>query len=84
MEIINSDNEMLSSELELLDSMFTSTSCLMLDSNPLDGNNSCLRIVSNKPRFVFHIELRGKGEYGLTRIYSFVNLKELHRAPSFH
>ena len=61
MEIDNSDNEMLSSELELLDSMFTSTSCLMLDSNPLEDNKSCIRIVSKKPRYVFDIELIGKG-----------------------
>ena len=56
-----SDNEILQSEIELLDSMFASESSYMLDSVSSETNNSCIRIVSRTPRFVFHIELRAKG-----------------------
>ena len=62
MENYISDNEFLSSEIELLDSMFTSESYFMLDSESGERKKSCLRIVSKTPRFIVHIELRGRGK----------------------
>ena len=57
-----SDNEYLASEIELLDSMFASESYFKLDSESGERKNSCLRIVSKSPRFIFHVELRGRGK----------------------
>ena len=67
-----SDNEILQNEIELLDSMFASESCYMLDSVSSETNNSCIRIVSRTPRFVFHIELRAKGNIDQDQIGVFI------------
>ena len=63
MDVNFSGNEILSSEIELLASMFSSKTCNLIDSMSLEPNNSCIRILSQTPRFVFHIELKGKGKY---------------------
>ena len=67
-----SDNEILQSEIELLDSMFSSESCYMLDSVSSETNNSCITIVSRTPRFVFHIELKAKGNIDKDQIRVFI------------
>ena len=53
-------NEVLSSELELLESMFSSTHA-SFESDFIEGDDKCCcAIVSEKPRFIFHIHLSAK------------------------
>ena len=61
MDSRTSGDDVLSNELELLDSMFSST-CASLESNTFDDEKGCVKIVTKKPRFIFHINLRARSE----------------------
>ena len=58
-----SDNDVLSSELELLDSMFSSTRASLEPEVLSDGDDKCCyTVISKNPRFVFHIYLKAESE----------------------
>ena len=56
------ENAVLASELELLDSMFSSTPATFETTILDDKGQSCLTIASKKPRFIFHIHLKAGSE----------------------
>jgi hypothetical protein len=58
-----SGNDVLSSELELLDSMFSSTPASLEPEMENNGDDKCCyTIISKYPRFMFHIYLKAESE----------------------
>ena len=60
-------NEVLSNELELLDSMYSPTPASFDETSTSDGGR-CFNISSTRPRFIFHIDLKWTGTHIKYRI----------------
>ena len=66
-------NDVLSNELELLDSMYSPTPASFDETSTSDAGR-CFSISSNRPRFIFHIDLKSTG----THINYLIPIKLIH------
>ena len=60
-------NDVLSNELELLDSMYSPTPASFVEMSTSDAGR-CVNISSTRPRFIFHIDLKSTGTHITYRI----------------